>query len=259
MAIPVTGVNRNRQYQQAVRRAISKDDRGLCLRVSIEDAAKKNLKTSVDTLLSKNDLRVSECDLVIDLDAPNFEPVEGFTVLIERIVQKLPYLSKWRTFTIIGTSFPPSMAEVKSSLAIITRFEWLLYKNLINRLLKEKVRLPTFGDYGINHPDILLLDMRRVKPSATIRYTINDAWLIIKGPNVRDSGFGQYRDHCKTVITSRHYLGSKFSEGDKYIDSCAAGTIKTGNLSTWRRVGTNHHLEKIVRDISSFYDSLSIP
>lgn len=255
LATPVIGINRSRKYQQAVERVVSKDRRGLCLRISLEEASKTTIKASVEDLLAKNDLGVSECDLVIDLGAPNFKPVEGFVKLIEVIVQKMPFLSKWRTFTISGTSFPQSMAEVGQGLTTIKRFEWLLYKDLINRLNKVRVRLPTFGDYGINHPDVLPMDMRILKPSATIRYTIDDAWLIVKGPNVREHGYSQYRGHCKTVIASSHFLGSGFSRGDEYIANCASKIAKTGNLSTWRMVGTNHHLEKVVHDISSFYDS----
>lgn len=155
----------------------------------------------------------------------------------------------------IGTSFPASMAEIQTSPALIRRFEWVFYKMLAMNLAKVGVRVPTFGDYAISHSDVLLLDMRIVKPSATIRYTTDDAWLIVKGPNVRDYGFGQYRGHCRTVIASPHYRGPNFSEGDKYISDCANGTETTGNLPVWRRVGTNHHFEKVAKDIASFFAS----
>lgn len=252
-AIPVTGINRTPLYQQAVQRAVSQDNRGFCLRISIEDAAKANVKALVDTLLQKIGLKVTDCDLVIDLGAPNFDPVDGFAILVAGIVKAFPYLMKWRSFTIAGTSFPSSMAEITIGSGAIPRFEWLLYKKLIAGLKKAGVRLPAFGDYVINHPDVSQVDMRLVKPSATVRYTIDDAWLIIKGPNVRDNGFGQYRALCKAVVKSGYFLGSEFSAGSEYIATCSAGTSKTGNLTTWRRVGTNHHLEKVVRDISSFY------
>jgi hypothetical protein len=253
MAIPVIGINRNRQYKQAVQQVVSQDNHGLCLRVSIEDSAKENIKTSIDALLNKIGIDVIVCDLVIDLDAPNFDPVDGFTTLVGEIVKAFPYLSKWRTFTIAGTSFPSSMAEITPGTGAIPRFEWLLYKRLVAILKKARVRLPSFGDYVINHPDVLKVDMRIIKPSATVRYTIDDAWLIAKGSNVRDNGFGQYRDLCKTIVKSGFFLGPKFSAGDEGIANCAAGTSETGNLSTWRRIGTNHHLEKVVRDISNFY------
>lgn len=259
MAIPVIGINRDRQYQRAVQRAVAQDNHGLCLRISIEDAAKANVKDSIDVLLQKFGLDVIDCDLVVDLGAPNFDPVDGFTTLVGAIVKAFPYLSKWRTFTIAGTSFPSSMAEIMPGSGTIPRLEWLLYKKLVAILKKTSVRMPSFGDYVINHPDVLKMDMRIVKPSATIRYTTDDAWLIVKGTNVRDNGFGQYRDLCKAVINSKYFLEPKFSDGDQYIANCAAGTSKTGNLPTWRRVGTNHHLEKVVQDISSFYGPSNNP
>lgn len=98
--------------------------------------------------------------------------------------------------------------------------------------------------------------MRLVKPSGTVRYAIDDAWLILKGPNVRDYGFAQYVGHCKNVCGSSFFSGPTFSAGDKYIFDCAAGNASTGNLSTWRRVGTNRHLEKVARDVASFFAAL---
>lgn len=252
-AIPVIGIKRSPSYQTAVQKVVSQDKSGLCLRVSIEDAAQSNIRALIDVLLQKIGLGISDCDLVIDLGAPNFDPVDGFTIIVGDILKTFPYLLKWRTLAIIGTSFPPSMAEVTFGSGAIPRFEWLLYKKLVAILKRAKIRLPSFGDYVINHPDVLQVDMRIVKPSATVRYASDDAWLIIKGPNVRDNGFGQYRSLCKAVTKSRYFLGSKFSAGSEYIANCAAGISKTGNLSTWRKVGTNHHLEKVVRDISSFY------
>ncbi|HYW80695.1 MAG TPA: beta family protein [Thermoguttaceae bacterium] len=254
-AVPVTGLFRNSGCQRAVKRAVSRDGRGLCLRVTIEEAAKPSLKVDTDALLAKAGVNIKDCDLIFDLGAPNFEPVEGFAKLVETLIRKLPYLARWRTFTLMGTSFPSTMAEIKRGPATIPRYEWVLYKRLVGSLRKAKVRLPTFGDYGISHPDLLLLDMRKLKPSATIRYTTDDDWFIVKGPNVRENGFGQYRDHCRMVIASGSYMGPSFSEGDRHISECAAGSASTGNLTTWRKVGTNHHLEKVVRDVSNLFGS----
>jgi hypothetical protein len=258
-AVPVTGLARDSGYQRAVKQAVSRDGSGLCLRVNIEEAAKPGLKDKTNALLANVDIDVEVCDLNLDLGAPNFEPVEGFAKLVEALIRKLPYLGRWRTFTIMGTSFPSSMAEIKRSPATIPRSEWILYKRLVSSLLKANVRLPTFGDYGISHPALLSMDMRLVKPSATIRYTTDDGWFIVKGPNVRENRYEQYRDHCRTVTGSACYMGSRFSEGDRYIFECAAGSASTGNLTTWRKVGTSHHLEKVVRDISNLFGSSAAP
>ena len=58
-------------------------------------------------------------------------------------------------------------------------------------LLAAGTRSPAFGDYAIASPELPQGDMRLLKPSATVRYTVNDGWIIAKGLNVRDNGFEQ--------------------------------------------------------------------
>ncbi len=255
--IPIIGINRGMQYQNEIQHTISIDKNGLCLRIDIREAARPSLMTELDLLLKTFKVNIEECDLILDLHAPNFEPVSGFAKLITNIIKNLPYLDQWRTFTILGTSFPSSMGELNSGLSIIQRYEWLLYLIICEINTAASIRIPTFGDYGISHPNVLQLDMRIIKPSATIRYTIDDAWLILKGLNVRDNGYEQYHDLCKKITTSSHFNNVDFSEGDRFIIDCANGG-STGNLTVWRRVGTNHHLEKLVVDISSFFASSDI-
>ena len=147
------------------------------------------------------------------------------------------------------------MAIVKKGGEIVPRYEWRLYKVLVNNFKKAGLRIPAFGDYAISHPKVLELDMRITKPSATIRYTTEDGWFIIKGENVRDKKYEQYRVLCKKLIDFKYYYGSAFSWGDNFVQECASGRGKTGNLSTWRQVGTNHHIMKVIQDIASFYAS----
>lgn len=254
-AIPVTALHKDKAYQTEVKRVLSKDGSGACLRVPIELSDKSTFKTEIDSLLSTLEIKPSDCDFILDLGAPNFEPPEGFSKVIQNIVSNLPNLNKWRTFTIMGTSFPETMAGIKKGGEIVPRYEWKLYKILVAGFRKTGLRLPAFGDYAINHPKISKVDMRIVKPYATIRYTIDNHWYIVKGGNVRDSGYEQYRELSKRVQASRQYCGHAFSWGDNFIQDCACGQGKTGNLSTWRQVGTNHHIEKVTRDIANFYAS----
>jgi len=257
-AIPVTGLDRDKAYQQAVKIISTKCKSGVCLRISIEEAAKNSFQKDIDYILSELDIQIGNSNMILDLGTPNFQPLDGFSKAIQMIVSKIPYLKKWRTFSIIGTSFPETMASIKKGGEIVPRYEWQLYKRLIDGMNKSNLRLPTFGDYAISHPNVLRLDMRVVKPSATIRYAIDDGWFIVKGENVRDEKYGkfkQYRGLSKTVVNSQHYYGPTFSWGDKYISECADGNGKTGHLPMWRQVGTNHHIEKVVQDIASFYDS----
>ncbi len=255
IAVPVTGLLRDREYQREIKSIQSKDKSGICLRITIEQAAKGTFKTEIDSLLSTLEIKPSDSDFILDLDAPNFVPLDGFRMVVQAIVSKLPYLNNWRTFTLLGTSFPETMGSIKEGVETVPRHEWQLYRKLVSELRKAKLRLPSFGDYAISHPKVLELDMRKVKPSATIRYTVDDHWYIVKGKNVRDYGFEQYHELSKKIFASRYYCGSTFSWGDDYIQVCANKSGKTGSLMTWRQVGTNHHIEKVSRDIASFYAS----
>ncbi len=257
--IPVTGVHRDLEYQKSLQQIITKEKRGVCFRVTLEEAAGGSLKTDLDKQLKGAKLSPKDCDLLLDLASPNYEPVDGFSKLIFEIIKSLPYLKEWRSFVLLGTSFPSTMAEVSHGQSVIPRSEWTLYKDLLKKLSVAKIRIPTFGDYTINHPSVSKIDMRFVKPFATIRYTIDDGWLIIKGNNIRDFGYGQYKDHCSELMKSSYYFGDSFSQADDYISKCARGMAKNGNLSTWRWVGTNHHLEKLTQDISKLFGTSNNP
>lgn len=248
--VPVTGLGRDAAYQGEIARAMAQNQRGICLRLQIGEAAKPNLRNELDAWIGTM-APPNQCDLILDLGAPNFTPLEGFSKVVEALIRRLPYLPNWRTFTLLGTAFPPSMAEIKASPVSLPRNEWLLYQRVAGSLMRAGVRVPAFGDYCISYPNTLPLDMRLLKPSATIRYTTPSAWFIVKGPNVRDNQFEQYRNHCRTVMRSPVYAGTTFSAGDKYISDCARGNASTGNLTTWRRVGTNHHLELVARAVAS--------
>lgn len=44
-----------------------------------------------------------------------------------------------------------------------------------------------------------------------------------------------------------------YSAGSDYVRGCHAHTVSTGNLTTWRWVGTNHHIAKVVDDLASLF------
>lgn len=257
-AVPVTGVNRDEVYQRAVAAIVRQNGNQLCVRMGLEEAAQQNAGVRINDLLSFHGTSADKCDFVFDLGAPNFIPINGILALVQSLIERTPHLLEWQTFTLLGTAFPASMGEIEEGAQKRARHEWLLYKALAENLRAQGSRIPTFGDYSVNHPDVLTGDMRLLKPAATIRYTIDDAWLIIKGKNVRKHGLKQYRSLCKTLVDSDEYLGAPFSMADAYIAGCARGHESTGNLTTWRRMGTNHHIEKVVRDVASFCDSLGL-
>ena len=87
--------------------------------------------------------------------------------------------------------------------------------------------------------------------SASIRYTTDGNWLVVKGRNVRRYGFEQYFELCRTLVMRQEFSGRGFSWGDQYIDDCAFERTGPGNATTWRKVGTNHHLTLVARALAA--------
>jgi hypothetical protein len=146
------------------------------------------------------------------------------------------------------------MGELPIGVRLLKRYEWGFYKALIKSLTHDEIR-PAFGDYAIAHPEIANIDMRLVKPAATLRYTTDEGWYIYKGRTARGKGKQQYIKFCGDLIKSKVFLGSKFSDADEYIQRCGRRRVPPGGLTKWRRVGTNHHMEKVVFDVANLNGS----
>jgi hypothetical protein len=253
-AIPVTGLERDEAYQEAVKGAAKADGLGVCLRVSLDEVADGSFEDRIEKLLASLEVPLSEAHIVLDLRAANFEPVEAFAALLAALVESSVTLAKGRSLTLAGTAFPPSMGKIKTRTTELKRFEWLTYK-AVYAALSAVARRPLFGDYAIAGPERVSIDMRKVKPAASVRYTSNDIWFVAKGSNVRDNGFEQFRGLCKEMVKSEFYLGRDFSKGSEYVYDCAFAGASTGNLTTWRWVGTNHHMTKVLDDLAIFAGS----
>ena len=252
-AIPVIGLGAGTNYQKAVSQTIKSDSRGLCLRINLDEASESSSIEMLENLISDLHVHPRDCDFILDLSAPrNFEPLNTFANLLQYVIADLHHINEWRSFGIIGTSFPQSLSGINSGASYLPRSEWLLYKELVRNLKELDLRVPTFGDYVINNPEIFNIDMRFVKPKANIRYALDDSWLIARGENVRDHGYGQHKKLCELIIASQNFYGASFSAADKYIYDCAKGVAPTGNLTTWRKIGTIHHLEIVARAAANF-------
>ena len=249
--IPVTSLSRDIDYQSAIRISLTQPSKGVCLRLSINDLLKLTKMINLDAFIHYFSLGINELDLVLDLETPDFNPVEQFARLLRAQLRNLPQIKDVRSFTIAGSAFPNSMGQLSLGIQTIERAEWNLFRQYCNQLTATE-RRPLFGDYAISHPILPQLDMRLIKPAASLRYTIDGSWYIHKGKNVRDYGFSQYQNICSILVKSRHFLGESYSRGDKYIKECSEGTATTGNLSVWRWVGTNHHITKVIHDNANF-------
>jgi hypothetical protein len=254
-AVPVIGLDPDAASQVAIRNIVKTDQGGLGLRCRLDAVSRADIVAKVKAMITAMDLEPAQCHLILDIGAPdNFEPLDALAAILETGLQRIPYLDRWQSLAIIGTSLPASVRGLGAGMTVLPRQEWRLYKRLRRRLERSGLRVPMFGDYGVDHPSSLNLDMRFIYPKAAIRYSTPDGWLVARGDAIRGPkgvGLGQFMQLCDLLAKSSHYSGPAFSSGDAYIGDCALGRVKPGNPTRFREVGTSHHIARVQTDLSS--------
>lgn len=248
--VPVTGSGRHPEYKNSVLNVISKDQGGLCYRVESEDLGNPDFVTTIESELKYYNLNPAQVDLIIDLkNIDQTINVQLLSLTISTFITGvLPYLNDWRSLTVSSTSFPFDLREINANtIDKVDRKEWELH----NLILSKVNRLPSFGDYSIANTEGLEMDPRFITVSASIRYTHDDYWLIVRGASTKKHGWNQYHNLCQNLVPRQEYSGNTYSWGDKYIDDCANQAVGCGNATTWRKVGNNHHFQKVVDQIAS--------
>jgi Beta protein len=225
---------------------------GCCLRLLIGDFEEDtDLEQDINRIFDAiGRVEIESTDLVIDLEDLGNDGGRA-VLLVRSIFSMIPYKDRWRRLIISAASFPEDLSDVDAStISLLPRREWQLWKTLQKRPAILPRREIIYSDYGIAHPIPRELDPRTMRMSANIRYTAQEDWLIVKGRNVRQYGFEQYFELCRTLVRRQEYSGRDFSWGDNYIAECAAGNLGPGNATTWRKVGTNHHITIAVRSLA---------
>ena len=249
--IPVLSTDSTAECLNAVRKLIETGGKA-CIRLVWEDFSE-----DVDTnkliqklLRSVNKASVSGLDLIVDLGELKTEP--SVSVLMARTaLHQAQKLGAWDRIVLAAASFPEDLSGVSAaSVDTLPRREWQLWQALQRKpaLLPENL---IFGDNAISHPVPRELDPRIMRMSASIRYTTVEHWLILKGRNVTQYGFEQYFELCKRLTKRPEYKGKDFSWGDDFIWQCAHHESGPGNATTWRKVGVNHHITFVVRQLAN--------
>jgi hypothetical protein len=247
-AVPVGGLARGNAHTAAIAAIVGQDHRGACCRLDGDDVSDSSSLTGrIDAWLSAVGLSPGEVDLVIDLGEVTATNRGAFEIAAGALLPTLPHLVDWRSLTLASGAFPRDLSSVPAeSEELFDRHDWRLWRAVDGSSVPRK---PTFADFAINHPGLSDPDPRTMRPSASIRYATDTQWLLVKRRWVRH-GYDQYRDASAIVVGHAEYSGATHCRGDVFIDACAAGG-PTGNLTTWRAVGTCHHLRKTVETLAS--------
>lgn len=246
-AVPVGGLVRGDAHAAAIAAIVALDGRGAC-RLDADDVSDStSLKASIDSWLAAVGVTATDVDLVVDLGEVTSTNRGAFEIATGALLPTLPYLNDWRSLTLASGAFPRDLSSVPAeSEELFDRHDWRLWRAVDSSSVPRK---PTFGDFAISHPELSDPDPRTMRPSASIRYATDTQWLLVKRRWVRH-GYDQYRDASAIVLGHPEYAGSAHCRGDGFIDACAAGG-PTGNLTTWRAVGTCHHLQTTAATLAS--------
>ncbi|WP_025828524.1 beta family protein [Acetobacter okinawensis] len=247
--IPVTGLGRDVAYQTAVGAIAGADDRGAALRCSLAEALDPDFDNHIQGLLGTIGVHWTKLDIIIDLETPAFDPMPQLVNIIIAALSSATIFNACRSVTLLATSFPDTLANMTSPVQRFIRHEWILFKAVI-AALPPGVRRPIFGDYGIAALTFAKGDMRFMRSSPNIRYTIDDAWIVARAKGGPRGSNLAYPVLCGLVTGSGAYLGSHFSAGSAYIANCQTGAATRGNPTTWKWVATNHHITKVLDDLS---------
>lgn len=248
--IPVTGLNRSADYQAAVATIAKADRRGACIRLCLDDIQRPSFQNNLEHLLSYLGLRPEEVDLLVD-----YQVIENSSPSYVSVCNRLPNLQRWRTFTISSGAFPVNLSGFeKNSQHELPRLDWLTWRN---QVLQSLPRRPSYSDYTIQH-GIYSEPPRGANFSASIRYTTEEFWVIMRGEGVRNEdgpGYEGYLGNAMLLTDRAEFCGADFSYGDKYIKGMSLQSEKTGSAQTWIQAGINHHLTFVVRQIASLFGS----
>lgn len=251
--VPVVGFDRSEVYLSQVIKNGKDRKVGLCLRAQYEDFDDGYDAETYENFLKKYELKPSEVDLVIDLSTVCGERGKTIYLALRLVLSQVPHLTEWRNLIIVASSFPKNLRGVeRDSIKTLTRTEWDAWKLMYEK--REKIgRLPVFGDYSISNPEFAEIDPRVMDMSAAIRYSSESEWVIFKGKSIRMASFKQFNKLSADLVSSKYFSGEEFSVGDKevykYATDLEAGT---GNATTWRKIGNNHHFVLVLNQLAQF-------
>lgn len=249
---PVTGISRSYDVGPALQHRT----RGLALRLTREELEAGSLAQRLSAFTEEHGLNRAETDLIVDLGAVDDLITPGVRALADAFLSAVPDASAWRTLTVSACAFPLSMEGVgRHSHDLVERADWVAWRDGLHPLRNHLPRLPTYSDCAIQHPvGVEGFDPRYMPVSASIRYTLEEAWLLIKGESSRRTGTSIQFPRLATQLVyghlRDHFAGETHCAGCASIKAAADGDRGYGSAEVWRRLGTIHHITRVVQDLA---------
>lgn len=250
---PVTRMSRDAETNAALG---AKAAMGLAIRIDRSDL-EGDLSTSLPQFLKDRQLRPGECDLIVDLGPVSDMVIEGVNRLALGLLAEVRSPEQWRTLSIIGGAFPKGLGDVdRDGHATIERLEWIFWRDTLRQA--GLPRLPTFGDWGIQHPKgVEDFEPGKMQVSAALRYAVGDHWLALKGRSLKGNPASvQMPKLTKKLVSGalrQNFSGADHCAGCRKVAEIAAGSPNPGSATTWRELGTTHHITTTVEALRTLH------
>jgi hypothetical protein len=241
---PVVGLGRRALDTHVIGSLVAKHRRGLCLRLQRDDLEDASEETWVRLaqLASETQVSSTDLDLLFDFGQIAHFQISSLRNMVLDFLRAQPRFFKIRNIGILASSCLSSVTNIDlDGKQAIERRELELWASLIYEL--DGTRSVSFGDYGILSPQFVLSGPNP-NSNAKIRYTRGSRTTYFRGHGLYNPNrFDQYHALAQRVVDSGLFLGAPYSFGDDVIQRCADRASGPGNLGTWVRADTNHHLE----------------
>lgn len=246
--VPVIAPERLREARDAARNLLAAGTASdVCLRLGIEHWGDDQ---QIDDLLTAVGVGRAETHLVLDLRG---EAGPASRLALSSTLRGLPSPNEWKTLTVTATAMPQTPPP-GHGIHEIARQEWINYRGIVDSG-SFGGRQPTFGDYAIAYPDPFDdVDPRILQISAKLKYTCDEKWLLGRGDLFKGtggrSGGGESIRPVAAAISSHSEFEIPHCAGEDWIVA-AADNGPTGAPRTWVRVGTAHHILRVLGQIGS--------
>lgn len=241
----VSGLFHSNPYYAAVASAARATGFEIALRVHPHDLRQARTSSLILEKLAEIGTQPRSVHLILDFRAlsetsPNiFSPLE----VLRRI-------GSWKSVIVLLGGFPRDLADVeKNTQQILPRLDWLAWRDFVS---ENPFSAPSFGDYTIQHGIYEEHEGQHLNFSASIRYTADKVWVIMRGEGVLNKdgpGYAQWPANAQLLCLREEFSGGGYSEGDQYIESMSGQTSQTGTAKDWLAAGINHHITFVVRQI----------
>lgn len=247
---PVLRLSSDEHYIAAVADVCNEYKIAPVFRLTPDDLSEPDIEDALAEMLEECGHEPQASDMVVDM---GHIATTGRSIITARgALAAVPFAANWLALSLVAGSFPENLSSFSLGIHNVERHEWAVW--LSNRTSCGRPVL--YGDYATIHPIPVEdgLDPRTMNPTASVRYTFEHNWILLRGQGTRTRGgpgFAQFFAHADTLFSLPQYRGEPFSFGDGKVARIHRREDGQGNLETWVTIGVNHHIAEIVDQLAN--------